>query len=107
MKASLSTVEWELHVWNRLRSAHRTSPDEDLDRSYQALGAALPVSGRVGFHFSGPPDDGHTFFRLRYALAPRQLMRSADYEFVIETGPAQNPDSLTHQVTICHNHEPG
>ena len=104
MKASLPDVEWEVHVWNRLRSEHRASPDDALDRAYTALGAELPVSGLVGFHFMGPPDKDRTLYRLQYALAPRRLVASVDYEFVIEVGPAQNGESLTHQprfVTVA------
>jgi hypothetical protein len=95
--ANLPSLEQHLHVWQRLRAAHRISPDDDWDRSLAALASALPPRGLVGFQFAGPPDDGRMFFRLQYALAPRQIVRSLEPPFVIEAGPAANDTSLTHR----------
>jgi hypothetical protein len=106
LRASLPSLEWNLHLWQRLRAAHRTSPDDDWDRSLAALASGLPPRGLVGFQFAGPPDNGRTFSRVQYALAPRQLVRSLQPTFVIEAGPASNGTSLTHRpgyVVVAQN----
>lgn len=98
--ASRPSLEWNLHVWKRLRDSHRSSPDDDLDRSFAELAAWLPPSGVVSVRFMQRQDAERTFFRLQYALAPRQLVRSRslDEPLIIEVGPASAATSLTHDA---------
>jgi hypothetical protein len=92
--AALSKTRWNVHLWQRLRAAHRVSPDTGLDQSYRRLALYLPSQGVVGFQVVGVPDDRSHEFRLQYALAPRRIVRSTQTEFVIECGPAGSVGSL-------------
>lgn len=94
--SSVPLLEWNVHVWNRLRAANRTSPDDDLDRSFAGLRTSLPARDVIGFHFSGAPDNGRMLYRLRYSLAPLRIHASIEPEFVVEAGPASEAGSLTH-----------
>ena len=102
--ASLPKLEWNVHVWKRLRAANRTSPDADSDRRLSQLKAVLPGDDVVGFHFAGPGDNGRTFLRLRYALSPLRLRQSIEPEVVVESGPVAEADSLAHDehFTLIH-----
>jgi hypothetical protein len=87
--ASRSPVEWNLHIWRRLRDEHKESPDHVRDRHVRQLIPVLPQSGRIGLAFSGPIDDKErvqTRYLLQYSLAPRVLVESTDHPFVIVAG---------------------
>lgn len=103
--ASFPKIEWNLHVWGRLRQAHRGSPDTGLDEAFAKLRAVLPPGDVVGFHFAGPRDNGRLFYRLRYALSPVRLRPASDTEFVIESGPATDVGSLAHDPHYTQIHE--
>ena len=87
-------MQWNLHIWQRLRAANRISPDIERDEYYRGLVPYLPVQGPIGLQNIGPPDDGRLRFRLQYALAPRRIVPSALLEFTIERGPAASAASL-------------
>lgn len=88
-------TRWNLHIWQRLRTAHRESPDLGLDRVHRTLALHLPARGIVGFQHVGEPDQRRLFFRLQFSLAPRKIVTSIDSEFVIEGGPTAASDSLS------------
>lgn len=93
--AILPMTRWNLHVWQRLHTARRESPDIGLDRVHRALAFHLPARGVVGFQHVGDPDQRRLFFRLQYSLAPRKIVTSTDQEFVIEAGPPAASGSLS------------
>lgn len=84
----------------RLRAADRIPPDDDTDRVYQRLAAALPPRGNVGVNVLDPRDDGRVRFRLQYALAPRHIVAGAGQSFVIESGPRDHAASLAHDTAF-------
>jgi len=86
---SLPSLRWNLHLWNRLRKEHRIQPDAGRDAHYGTLVTYLPVGGPIGLMHSGrgtPEDRARTHYLLQYALAPRRLVESTDYRFVIVAG---------------------
>lgn len=94
--AVLPMAEWNLHIWQRLRTANRLSPDMGTDMAYRDLAPHLPARGVIGVHEVGESTERRLFFRLQYALAPRKIVVTREAEFVIEGGPASAPASLTH-----------
>jgi hypothetical protein len=87
---SVPLTRWNIHLWQRLRSAHQEAPQASFDRYLRTVQAYVPAHGQVGLVLAGPPDREDAFnilFRLQYALAPRQIVSSSDCEFVIVYGP--------------------
>lgn len=105
--ALIPKAEWNIHLVQRLRSMGRMSPDAGLDLYFRRLVPFLPTKGDVGFQHVGPPDESRTFYRMQYALAPRQLLRSGDAEFVVEFGPVSAGDSLKRDARFVMVTAPG
>ena len=88
---SVQLTRWNIHVWQRLRSADRESPQASVDQYLRRVAAYVPAHGKVGLVLSGSPsseDAGRSLYLFQYALAPRQIVLSPDCEFVIVSGPA-------------------
>lgn len=107
VRSSVPMLEWNVHLWNRLRAAQRTSPDDALDRGFAELRTSLPVRDVIGFRFSAAPDNGRQLYRLRYALAPLRIHASMEPEFIVEAGPASAEGSLTHDPKFAIIQERG
>lgn len=83
---SLPLVQWNLHVWRRLRTAGRVAPDHARDLEYRRLVAHLPPSGTIGLlrTAAGDPEEAtRLLYSLQYALAPRTIAFTTDADFVI------------------------
>jgi hypothetical protein len=88
---SVQLTRWKIHVWQRLRSADKESPQASFDRYLRRVAAYVPAHGKVGLVLSGSPSgEGavRSLYLFQYALAPRQIVLSSDCEFVIVYGPA-------------------
>jgi hypothetical protein len=88
---SVQLTRWNIHVWQRLRSAQRPAPQASVDRYLRRVAAYVPAHGKVGLVLSGAPpreDAVRSLYLFQYALAPRQIVLSSDCEFVILYGPA-------------------
>ena len=83
-----------MHLWQRLRTAHRDAPDVSRDQLFRDLLPFLPDRGPIGFQITGGYKDNAPLLAARYALAPRQVLDSPAAQFVIEAGPASGPTSL-------------
>jgi hypothetical protein len=105
--AMVPTAQWNVHLVQRLLAMRRISPDAGLDLYFRRLVPFLPAKGDVGFRHLGPPDEDRTFFRMQYALAPRQLLRSAEAEFVVEFGPLDAEGSLGRDTRFVLVTSPG
>lgn len=92
--ASARHIRWNVHLWHRLRQAHREAPQTALDESVRRIGMYLPGHGEVGLVQTGAPSleaSSRTLYQVQYALAPRLVRPSACCEFVIVWGPAMPP----------------
>jgi hypothetical protein len=90
---SVRLTRWNIHLWQRLRS-HKETPQATFDRYLRAVEAYVPANGTIGLVFVGPPQyeaDRIRYF-LQYALAPRQIVPSADCAFVVVYGPVSDED---------------
>ena len=88
---SVQRTRWNIHVWQRLRSADKESPQASFDRYLTQVATYVPAHGRVGLVLSDSPsseDAVRTLYLFQYALAPRQIVLSPDCDFVIVYGPA-------------------
>jgi hypothetical protein len=103
---SWSTTEINLKRWQRLQTAGRVAPDRGQDDAHRQLLVALPASGRIGFRNVGSGDSGRLLFFLQYSLAPRLIVEPGEHEFVIETGPATSPASLTRDSRFSQTASP-
>jgi hypothetical protein len=93
--ASIATAQWNIHLIGRLRGMKRMAPDTELDLTYRKLLAFLPPRGEIGYQSLDTSDDGRLFYRAQYALAPHQMRKTTDQEFVIEVGPVHGPGALS------------
>ncbi len=87
--AILPSAEWNVHVWNRLRLAHRRAPDTDTDDFYRQLAAYTPPDASIGLLLAPSmkaTDASRATFMLEYALAPRQLVPGSDAALVVTLG---------------------
>jgi len=90
---SVQRTRWNIHVWQRLRSADKESPQASFDRYLRRVATYVPAHGRVGLVLSDSPsseDAVRTLYLFQYALAPRQIVLSPDCDFVIVYGPASS-----------------
>ncbi len=100
---SLPLTRWNLHVWKRLNAAGRDAPQTTFDRHFQAVGAFLPSSGRIGLVLLGsqrPDDAARNHYLLQYALVPRQIVLGDTADFVIAYGPASEDTTLADESTF-------
>ena len=102
--SSFPLTKWNLHVWQRLRSAKREAPQTATDRYFRTVLPYVPASGEIGLVQIGPTraeDAVRVHYVLQYALAPRLLVLSPDREFVLAYGPTSLnafPDDETFQL---------
>ena len=74
-----------------------------LDRYFQSLGAYLPSRGRIGLVLLGSPtpeDAARSYYRIQYALAPREIVLDARPEFVITYGVESEPSTLANDPAL-------
>jgi hypothetical protein len=94
---SLAPLQWNVHLWRRLRNEHKIPPDVSRDAHASQLVAYLPPSGAIGLVHSGPgtpQDRAQVHFLLQYSLAPRRLVESPDARFVIVVGEGSTRSPL-------------
>jgi hypothetical protein len=91
---SLSTIQWNLHLWQRLRSAGRESPQTSVDKYYRQLISFLPPAGLVCLVQLEPARNDPQASQIQYALAPRMIVSSDDCDFIVVAGRADKADAL-------------
>jgi hypothetical protein len=96
--STLPITQLNLNRWQRLRNAGRIAPDSDFDKAFRQLRSFIPQSGLIGYRNAGPADDHRLLYFLQYSLAPRLIVESSEFEFVIEGGPVGSATSLTHDA---------
>ena len=96
--STLPIAQLNLHRWQRLRNAARIAPDSDFDKACRQLRSFVPQSGPIGYRNAGPNDDHRLLYFLQYSLAPRLIVESSEFEFVIEAGPEGSATSLAHDA---------
>lgn len=94
---AVAPVRWNLHLWQRLRTAHREAPQTSIDTFFRTVTPYIPAQGTLCLlqTASARRDEvARIHYALQYALAPRLIVLSTDCEFVILYGPTSSASSI-------------
>ena len=85
-----ASIQWNLHLWQRLNETHRLAPQAAMDTRFRALRAYLPTDGPVCLRQTpaGAADvTAAGGIRVQYALAPRLVIEGDACRYTIVVGP--------------------